>query len=116
VSLPVGGLHYLRQGGTLSAGDHRQDLRALALGSGRGCLPCGFNGLLAGLRAGLGLARFAVILALSAPFFWLAPFFEVAFSGATCPPCAPTVAALSVVSAVVMVGSILICACFAHDD
>jgi hypothetical protein len=33
---------------------------------------------------------------LGAPFFWLAAFFEAAFSGATCAPCSAT-AAVSVV-------------------
>jgi hypothetical protein len=36
------------------------------------------------------------LLALGAPFFWLAAFFEAAFSGATCAPCSAT-AAVSVV-------------------
>src|SRR5450631_716277 len=42
---------------------------------------------------------------LGAPFFWLAPFFEEAFFGATCAPCSATVAAFSVTvaSAFVMV-------------
>jgi hypothetical protein len=33
---------------------------------------------------------------LGAPFFWLAPFFEGAFSDATVAPCSATVAAVSV--------------------
>jgi hypothetical protein len=52
--------------------------------------------------AALVLPSLAVFLALGAPFFWLAPFFEVAFSGATCAACAATAAVLSVVYAVVM--------------
>ena len=36
-----------------------------------------------------------------APFFWVAPFFEGAFSGAPCAPCSATAAA-SLVSALVM--------------
>src|ERR1017187_7764023 len=41
-------------------------------------------------------AFFARLLALGAPFFWLASFFEEAFSGATGAPCSAT-AAVSVV-------------------
>ncbi len=52
----------------------------------------------------LSLAPLAAFRSLGGPFFWLASFFEAAFSGATCAPCAATVAALSVVvvSGVVM--------------
>ena len=66
-------------------------------------------GLLAGLgfllRRGLGFAPWRLSWPLGAPFFWLAPFFEEAFSGATCAPCSATVAAFSVIvaSAFVMV-------------
>src|SRR6202795_1425340 len=35
----------------------------------------------------------ALFWPLGAPFFWLAPFFEEAFSGATCAPCSATTAA-----------------------
>jgi hypothetical protein len=47
----------------------------------------------------------AVFLALGAPLFWLASFFSLAFSAATCAPSAATAAVLSValVSAVVIV-------------
>jgi hypothetical protein len=45
------------------------------------------------------LVALAPFLALGAPFFWLAPFFEEAFSGATCAPCSATVAAFSVIVA-----------------
>jgi hypothetical protein len=38
--------------------------------------------------ATLPLARLAVFWALGAAFFWVAPVFEEAFSGATCAPCA----------------------------
>ena len=38
------------------------------------------------------VAFFAPLLALGALFFWLAAFFEVAFSGATCAPCSATAA------------------------
>src|SRR5580704_9974301 len=48
-------------------------------------------------------ARLAPFLALGAPFFRLAPFFEGAFAGATCAPCSATMAALSLVSSVFMV-------------
>jgi hypothetical protein len=58
----------------------------------------------------------AVFWALGAPFFWLAAFLAGAFSGATCAPYAATVAALSVVSAVVICMDILFCAWLAHDD
>src|ERR1700689_3893965 len=50
--------------------------------------------------AALALAPLAVFWPLGAPFFWVAPFFEGAFSGATCAPCSATAAAL-----VVSVGS-----------
>ena len=43
--------------------------------------------------AALALAPLAVFWPLGAPFFWLAPFFEGAFSGATCAPCSATAAA-----------------------
>src|ERR1035438_10199612 len=42
----------------------------------------------------LVLPPLAVFLALGAPFFWLAAFFEGAFSGATFASCAATAAAL----------------------
>jgi hypothetical protein len=48
----------------------------------------------------LGAAAFALFLALGAPFFWPAPFFEGTYSGATCAPWSATVAALSFVSVV----------------
>src|ERR1039457_2161794 len=54
-------------------------------------LACFFGAALACLAA-----FFAPLLALGAPFFWLAAFFEVAFSGAPCAPCSAT-AAVSVV-------------------
>src|SRR5713226_6083650 len=43
--------------------------------------------------AALVLAPLAVFWPLGAPFFWLAPFFDGAFSGATCAPCSATAAA-----------------------
>ena len=46
--------------------------------------------------AALVLAPLAAFSPLGAPFFWLAAFFEEAFSGATCAPCSAT-AAVSVV-------------------
>src|SRR5450759_2657715 len=42
--------------------------------------------------AALVLATLAAVWPLVAPFFWLAPFFEGAFSGATCAPCSATAA------------------------
>src|SRR5579863_2059468 len=47
--------------------------------------------------AALALAPLAVFWLLGAPFFWVAPFFEGAFSGATCAPCSATAAVLVVV-------------------
>jgi hypothetical protein len=54
---------------------------------------------------------------LGATFFWLAPFFEEAFSGATVAPCGATAAEFSAVlaSAFVMIGNPF-CARSAHDD
>ncbi len=43
--------------------------------------------------AALFLATLAVFWPLGAPFFWLAPFFDGAFSGATWAPCSATAAA-----------------------
>src|SRR5713101_8231990 len=40
----------------------------------------------------LVLAPLAVFWPLGAPFFWLAPFFEEVFSGATWAPCSATAA------------------------
>ena len=59
----------------------------------------------AALALASGLAPLAAFLALGAPFFGVAAFLAGAFSGATCAPCAATVAALSValVSGVVIV-------------
>src|SRR5687768_13465489 len=57
----------------------------------------------------LGLPPLAARWPLGAPFFLLAPFFEEAFSGATCAPCAATVAAFSVLVSV-FVMFILFCA------
>ena len=47
----------------------------------------GFAAFLLALASFLGAAALALFLALGAPFFWLAPFFEGAFSGATFAPC-----------------------------
>src|SRR5689334_4935516 len=44
------------------------------------------------LASFLGAAALALFLALGAPFFRLAPFFEGAFSGAVCAPCSATTA------------------------
>src|ERR1035437_9159009 len=66
----------------------------------------------------LGAAALAPLLALGAPFFWLAAFFEGAFSGATGAPCSAT-AAVSVVlvaSAFFMVGVYPFGGWSAHDD
>src|ERR1035438_3682279 len=46
----------------------------------------------------LGLAPLAFFAALGGPFFWVAFFFEGAFSGATAAPCAPMMASLVVFS------------------
>jgi hypothetical protein len=63
------------------------------------------------------VAPLAALWPLGAPFFWLAAFFEGAFSGAVLGACSATVAALSLVSAfVICVVVILFCASFAHDD
>src|SRR5258708_1499167 len=48
------------------------------------------------LAAGFVLPRLAACWPLGAPVFWLAPFFEGAFPGATVAPCSATVAAVSV--------------------
>src|SRR5229473_2786965 len=48
------------------------------------------------------LAPLAVFWPLGVPFFWLAAFFEAAFSGAPGAPCSATAAALSVASALVI--------------
>src|SRR5271169_1270408 len=56
-------------------------------------LRSGLAAFLLALAAFLGLAPLAVFWPLGAPFFWLAPFFEGAFSGATCAPCSATAAA-----------------------
>src|SRR5678809_1556922 len=48
------------------------------------------------LAAGFVLASLAGCCPLGAPFLWLAPFFEGAFSGATVAPCSATVAAVLV--------------------
>ena len=46
-----------------------------------------------------GALTLAAFWLLGAPFFWVAPFFEEVFSGATCAPCSATVAAFSVIVA-----------------
>src|SRR6266849_11010445 len=78
---------------------------ALAFSAGAGL--AGFLPALASFfgAAAFALAPLAAVWPLGAPFFWLAPFFEGAFSGATCAPCSATVAAFSVIvaSAFVMV-------------
>jgi hypothetical protein len=79
VSLPVGGLHDLRQRRTLRAGDQRQDFPSLALGARGGCLASGLGFLLVFAPA---LAFFGAALALA--------------------PCLPPLAALSDVSAFVI--------------
>ena len=57
-------------------------------------LPSSCSGFLraAAFLGCLALAPLAVFWPLGAPFFWLAPFFEGAFSGATCAPCSATAA------------------------
>jgi hypothetical protein len=96
VSLPIGGLHDFGERGTLAAGDHVQDLRALALDAWGAALRSGFMAFLVAFAPPFALAPLAVFLGLGAPFFWLAAFLAGAFSGATCAACAATVAALSV--------------------
>src|SRR5580700_681028 len=59
-------------------------------------------GLAAFFAVALALARLAVFWPLGAPFFRVAPFFEEAFSGATCAPCAASGATLSFVSGFVI--------------
>ena len=66
--------------------------------------------------AALVLPFLAVFWPSRAPFFWLAPFFEEAFSGATCAPGSAAVAAVFVSGFVMFVSDILFCASFAHDD
>ena len=90
--------------------------------SARGAVALGLAAFLLALAsffgaAALGLAPLAVFWPLGAPFFRVAAFFEAAFAGATGAPCSATAAALSLVSAFVMLFLvILFCACFAHDD
>src|SRR5881396_515890 len=91
--------------------------------SGRGVLALAGRGLVAFLPA---LACFfgavalvlplAVFRPLGAPFFWLVPFFEEAFSGATVAPCSATLAAVLASALVMVVFSILFGAQLAHDD
>src|SRR6202167_3904538 len=63
--------------------------------------------------AGLALAPLAVFWPLGAPFFWLAPFFEGSFSGATCAPCSATAAAWLVSVALVFFLVLNLCCSFA---
>src|ERR1017187_2725480 len=68
--------------------------------SGRGpvALARGALGVLASFLCVPAVAfRVAAFWPVGAPFFWVAAFFEAAFSGATVAPCAATVAAVSVV-------------------
>jgi hypothetical protein len=86
----------------LEQGDHLGGLAALAqpgaflgfggfLGLGSGLGRGGFLSL--GCGGGLSFAAVGLFLALGrGPFFRLAVFFAGAFSGATCAPCAPTLA------------------------
>src|SRR5437879_2147125 len=61
----------------------------------------GLTDFLLALASFLGAAALALFLALGATFFWLPPFFEGAFPGATCAPCSAPAAVLSLVSAFV---------------
>src|SRR5688572_7546621 len=90
--------------------------------SARGALAflvaAGFAAFFAALASFFGAAAFvlaplAVFWPLGAPFFWVAPFFEGAFSGAPCEPCSATLAAVFV-SALVILVRILFCAWLAH--
>jgi hypothetical protein len=65
--------------------------------------------------AALVLPPLAAFWPLGAPCFWLAPFFEGAFSGATCAPISAT-SAVVLASALVILVRILFCARLAHDD
>src|SRR5258708_3612479 len=69
------------------------------------CAGLAFLPTLAFFGVAFVLLPLAAFWPLGAPFFWVALFFEEAFSGATCAPCSATVAAFSVIlaSAFVMV-------------
>jgi hypothetical protein len=105
VRLPIRGLLDLCQRRPFGPSDQFQDLGTLALsargvlaslaGAGLAFLPA----LASFLGAALILPPLAAFWPLGAPFFWVAPFFEEAFSGATCAPCSATVAAFSVILA-----------------
>jgi hypothetical protein len=102
--LPIRSSHNLGQARPFGPPDQFQDLCALALGAWRtGFLGRGGFALLAGLgfllRRGFGFPALGAFLPLGAPFFWVAPFFEEAFSGATCAPCSATAAAFSLIVA-----------------
>src|SRR5262249_11855597 len=87
----------------------------LALPVGLAFLP----GLGSFFAQGLALPPLRAFLPLGAPFFWLAPFFEEALSGATVASCAATAAAVFVVLAstfVMVVSTILSAPDPAHDD
>src|SRR6266851_8443455 len=60
--------------------------------SARGALVFFAGTGLAAFLPALVLAPLAVFWPLGAPFFWLAPFFDGAFSGATWGPCSATAA------------------------
>jgi hypothetical protein len=90
--LPIRGFLDLGQRCSLGPPDQSQDHGALALGARRaGFLGVGGHGAF--------LPPFAAFWPLGAPFFWVVPLFEEAFSGATCAPCSATVAAFSVIVA-----------------
>ena len=103
VILPTSQFCEFGEGCAFGPPDQGQDLRALALRAwGGGFLgPGGLGGFGLPLQPALAFAPLAAFWPLGAPFFWWQPFFEEAFSGATCAPCAATVAAV-LVSALVM--------------
>ena len=106
VRLPARGFHDLGQSRTLTRFIIARTSAFLLLRASvaRFCVPAR-----RALPAFLGSAAFVPFLALGAPFVLVASLFEGAFSGATCAPCSATVAALSLVSAFVML-LILFCA------
>ena len=105
VGLPIRGFLDLGEAGALGSPNQRQDLRALALGARRAGFLGGrglrglFTGLGVLLGRGLALPPLAAFWPLGAPFFWVAPFFERAFSGATGVLCSATVAVCSATAA-----------------
>lgn len=116
VCLPSGGLHYLGERGALGAGDHLQDFRALALGTGADGLSCGLGGLFAGtLLRGLGFPAPGYFPALSRDVFSTGTLLRGSILRATRAACAATwrTCRLFLRSSFVWV---LFCACFAQHN